>query len=448
MARPPIRRRSGIAALAVILVLVVAQPVAAGAGDVVALSGRLGTNGSVTLRSSNGTTGTITLKLTGLKARARYVAAIYAGTCAKPGPTIVPLPALQATAAGKIVRTASLTSAQVDGVIRGALERGGVIFRATSGARQSCAKLSGTVKRAPKITASISLAGTPVAIAVGGGSTWVANLSGENVIRIDPTTNRVAAFVSLDTDPATVPYSLAYGEGALWVGSPAFAADGTPASGSVARIDPSGQVVATIGTGVPYSIATGFGAVWVADSGGGTLVRIDPQTNAVAATITIGAMPTSVAIGAGAVWVASSAEGTVTRVDPATNTVTAVIPTGPAYSVAATSRAIWVTSPSGGDAPIGTLVQIDPALNQVSGSIALTGRPVAVAATDADVWVALDRQSTVVHLDVATQRVESLRVQPGPWSLAIDGRSVWVAEMGPMSNGQPGGAGSVERIAF
>ena len=47
----------------------------------------------------------------------------------------------------------------------------------------------------------------------------------------------------------------------------------------------------------------GAGAVWVANSGDGTVSRIDPSTNSVVATIRVGNSPLGIAVGAGYVWV-------------------------------------------------------------------------------------------------------------------------------------------------
>jgi YVTN family beta-propeller protein len=47
----------------------------------------------------------------------------------------------------------------------------------------------------------------------------------------------------------------------------------------------------------------GEGAVWVANARDGTISRIDPRTNSVVKTITIGHAPTRVTVAAGRVWV-------------------------------------------------------------------------------------------------------------------------------------------------
>jgi len=54
----------------------------------------------------------------------------------------------------------------------------------------------------------------------------------------------------------------------------------------------------------PAAIAIGGGEVWVANSGDGTVSRIDPATNEVVVIITIGGAPVGVAVSGETVWVA------------------------------------------------------------------------------------------------------------------------------------------------
>jgi virginiamycin B lyase len=59
-----------------------------------------------------------------------------------------------------------------------------------------------------------------------------------------------------------------------------------------------------IGVGdAPSAVAIGTGAVWVANTGDGTLARIDPATNEVVETIEIGNAPAGIAVADGFVWV-------------------------------------------------------------------------------------------------------------------------------------------------
>jgi YVTN family beta-propeller protein len=54
-------------------------------------------------------------------------------------------------------------------------------------------------------------------------------------------------------------------------------------------------------------VAVGAGAVWVACSLDGTVARIDPRTNRVAATISVPGHPRDVAVGEGSVWTVGDA---------------------------------------------------------------------------------------------------------------------------------------------
>ena len=54
---------------------------------------------------------------------------------------------------------------------------------------------------------------------------------------------------------------------------------------------------------------------------GRQVVKIDPALNVVADVVRVGRRPTSIAVGEGAVWIANSGNGTVSRIDPRSNTV-------------------------------------------------------------------------------------------------------------------------------
>ncbi len=65
----------------------------------------------------------------------------------------------------------------------------------------------------------------------------------------------------------------------------------------------------------------GEGGVWVANRAAGTLARVDPQANKVAALIKVGEQPVWVAVAGGSAWVSSDEKKTVCRIDPKTNQV-------------------------------------------------------------------------------------------------------------------------------
>jgi hypothetical protein len=156
----------------------------------------------------------------------------------------------------------------------------------------------------------------PDGVAFGEGSVWVADRGLEQVLRVNPARNRVAARITV---PGT-PSRLAVGDGAVWVTQAGL--------DSLARIDIASQmVVATVPIGgrAAGEPALGAGSVWALDGTHRQVVRIDPATNAEIARIDIGGTG---AVGGllfayDSVWAASDGDAQVVRIDPATNTVTA-----------------------------------------------------------------------------------------------------------------------------
>ena len=53
----------------------------------------------------------------------------------------------------------------------------------------------------------------------------------------------------------------------------------------------------------PLGVAYGNGSIWVANSGDGTVSRIDPATGRIAATISVGGSPNGIVAADGEIWV-------------------------------------------------------------------------------------------------------------------------------------------------
>jgi YVTN family beta-propeller protein len=97
---------------------------------------------------------------------------------------------------------------------------------------------------------------------------------------------------------------------------------------SISRLDPgTNKVGPTISVGKrPCSgLTAGFGSVWVPNCGDSSVSRVDLKSGAVTATIktTIGNSEGSIVSGAGSIWLMTDARGTLARIDPATNAVVA-----------------------------------------------------------------------------------------------------------------------------
>ena len=142
---------------------------------------------------------------------------------------------------------------------------------------------------------------------------------------------------------------------------------------NVTRVDPTGLVNAiAVGHG-PSGIAVGDGGVWVAYTGDDEVVRFDPSTRAVTATIPVGHAPAGVALGAGSVWVANSGDGTVTRIDPMSDTKTTIAVGGSPQAITVAGGRAWVT--------------VDAQTIPPSGVAPSGGRARLVAHSDVEPWI-------------------------------------------------------------
>ncbi|PZR82680.1 MAG: hypothetical protein DLM65_03385 [Candidatus Aeolococcus gillhamiae] len=224
----------------------------------------------------------------------------------------------------------------------------------------------------------------------------------------------VASELALDAPPG----QLAAGGGSLWATS--------PEAHVVYRIDPATQRVTqsiSVGGGAD-GIAIGYGSAWVANALDGTVSRIDLATNRVVDTIGVGSAPTAVAVGEGSVWVADATGGTLERIDPATDRLIASVSlSSPPFDIAVFAGAVWVTSQSANQ-----VLRVNPVTGNITQDIAVGGGPTAVVAGNGSVWVANSRDSTVSAIDPRRGSVAAtIPVDNGPSSLAAGAGGVWVA---------------------
>jgi len=170
----------------------------------------------------------------------------------------------------------------------------------------------------------------------------------------------------------------------------------------------------------------GYGSVWVVGDGE-DLIRIDPATNTVSATIRVPLEEfnnlNGVSAGAGAIWV-SSTDGSVSRINPETEQVEAKIAVPWAGKIVATENAIWVTNQIDS-----LLTRIDPASNQVAAVIELECTLYSIDANDSAVWAGCISEPTLFRIDPATNRVVArfaVGTNPSPKDVALGPSTVWV----------------------
>ena len=252
---------------------------------------------------------------------------------------------------------------------------------------------------------------------------------------LDETASRVDLDSGLVTN--TVPVGAGGGDltlagGDLWVSN--------PGDNTVTRVDGrSGAAVATIPVGLaPQGITSADGDVWVAihrGERGGSVWRIDVETNEVVARIPVGARqfragPSWLASGAGSLWVGVPNLSAVVRIDSRTETVTATIPIrdgGVCGRLSVDDDAVWVASGLCGD---GALTRIDPATNQVVARITSPRWNSVFTQTTGpgSVWLATD--GGPFEVDPATDEVVGRLALAGDLSfggdLAVGQGSLWI----------------------
>ena len=179
-------------------------------------------------------------------------------------------------------------------------------------------------------------------MAIAGGMLWVLSDQEGTLSYIDPRTNLLAGRVQVKPNS----YGLAAGFGSVWVSNTGGWRGTIP--GSLQRVDANAKVViATIPVGTkPLFLAAGEGGVWVINQGEGTVSRVDPSTNQVAATIEVGVDGSGgdIAVGYGKVWVRAS-KVLLSVIDAETNQVVQRYgPTAGSGGVRVGHGGAWITA--------------------------------------------------------------------------------------------------------
>jgi YVTN family beta-propeller protein len=286
-----------------------------------------------------------------------------------------------------------------------------------------------------RITKSVAVGATPVALASSPKALWVANLDDRTITQVDPRTDQAVGTVSVDAAPAGIAASAA----SVWVATGLNELDRVNAQYPSAGM--KRRVVKTIGSfysgAVNRPAVFAFGSLWIAHPDG-YVEQVDPRTLKVKTTIEVGNDPTAIAAGKGSLWVANQADGTVTRIDPTGLTTPTTIPVGhgpAAISVGPTG--VWVANSGDND-----VVRINPSTNALAGSPAQVGNnPDAVLATTGALWVANAGDDTLMRVDPASDNVtKTIHLGGSPTALANAGGRVWVAvERAPASAPAQGG---------
>lgn len=191
-------------------------------------------------------------------------------------------------------------------------------------------------------------------------------------------------------------------------------------------------------------------SVWVINDEDRNVVRVDPQSKATLAKITLVGRPKELAVGLGAVWVIESVDDThsnILRIDQTINRVITSIPItyGAATSITTGNDNIWVgvaepvekkkdAKDSETSQQTGGVARIDPASNQVIQYVKTEAVASGLAVFQDTLWV-LERASTYSYfdrIDLNSMEITSIP-QAAPTEdyvhnfghLAVNGTGIW-----------------------
>jgi len=267
-------------------------------------------------------------------------------------------------------------------------------------------------------TATLTLGKTADWVAVTSDAVWVGSTGPFAVHRIDPKTNRVIATVALAGAPCA---GLAVGFGSLWV--PLC----TPTP-SLAKIDLAGnRLEATFNIGAAAAeagITVDDRGVWLVTNKDGSLVRLDPTTGAVQATVRIAAGSYNPHYSAGTVWISQADGAQLSAVDTTSLQVTATVATGPnPRFLTAGDGAVWTL-----DQGDGAVTRIDMhTLRTTAIALHTPGHGGDIKFDDGLVWSTVWKMPLSV-IDAKSSKLLCQWAGPGGDSLGLGFGSIWLTD--------------------
>jgi streptogramin lyase len=270
----------------------------------------------------------------------------------------------------------------------------------------------------------IRLSGAPHAIGVGYGSIWVSSHRGSQLFRIDPETNAIEARITVGRPQCG---DLALGDELVWVSS-------CGDSNITFRVDPLTNEVVGSERWPGLSVAFGAESLWAVleYTTPGAVGRFDLGTYELAERIPVGGGPTYFAYGFGSAWVSNVSDGSVQRINPENNAVEATLLVGPgdvtgSGKIAVGEDALWV-----GSVRDGSVYRIDPSTNSVErinlGLPKLSENwDMFIEASPGAIWLRTS-DDTIARFDTRTREiVATYPASGGGGDMAVGFGSLWVA---------------------
>jgi streptogramin lyase len=174
-----------------------------------------------------------------------------------------------------------------------------------------------------------------------------------------------------------------------------------------------------------------FKSIWIANCGNGTIVRMEPKTNKVEATLNTGVASLRYGLAAttDSIWVLADGKTTLSRVDPESNAIVGEVrlPAG-CGNLQFAETSLWVTCPAEDK-----LLRINPITNLVDQRIKVAATPSSLAFGDGSVWVLGLKEGKIDRIDPKTNKVTktiNLEVSAAEGSIAFGEGALWASLTG------------------
>ena len=264
-------------------------------------------------------------------------------------------------------------------------------------------------------------------MAVSDDAVWVVSHRGGIMARIDPTTNQVVAVIESPIDPDCRPNACIGLGGAAAVGQHVWLHN--QYSETLKQIDAgTDEIVGTIPAADLGGLLAAHGLMWSSVEGAGGAVGRDPASGDVSVTVAEGIGQGPVGTAAGSIWFVGAECRELVRVDPATGEVLATIPIDACVGdVADVGTEVWAGTSQG-------ILRLDPETNEGVGRIRIRtdNARISLAVVGDSVWFR-GKVTEVLRIDPTTrQGVELIGLPYGQYQAEIgvaDG-SLWVANWG------------------
>lgn len=273
----------------------------------------------------------------------------------------------------------------------------------------------------------VDLGGFTVNAAFGFGSLWAAVTNPPQVVRIDPTTGTIIATISAGSNPANLLNGICCSDDAVWF------TDFT--AGRVGRIDPLTNTAsfpaALSGFSTPLRGIVFDGTyIWFVISlalsdGPSQVKKIDPSTNTVVATVTVGnEVYYPCWDGADHLWVPNFSDNTVSRVHITNHTVTSTIVTLANPQWAFCNGPHVFVGEYGNDSV--ARYSVGSVSNSARWSVAAGAFVHGILVVDDQLWVVESGLNQIQVLNIHSGAVmKTIPVGVDPAGIVFDGRDIW-----------------------